>query len=112
MRIVSSITSEPRQNFVLDLDNNETVTIDLYYYPTQVSWYFDIEYKGYVNKGMKVVLAPNALRHIRNRIPFGIGFVASSLAEPCTLNTFADGTTLMVLLNQEDVDLFEESYYG
>ena len=46
MRVITSITNQPKQRIVLKLDNNETVIMRLYYYATQKSWYFDIEYKS------------------------------------------------------------------
>ena len=112
MEIITSITSNPRQKIILKLENNETALFRLYYYTTQNSWYFDIEYKDYVNKGNKVVLTLNALRHLRNKLPFGIAFVSTSCAEPFQLNDFADGNAIMLLLNQEDVQDIEESVYN
>ena len=84
----------------------------LYYYTSQNSWYFDIEYKDYMNNGNKVVLTMNALRHLKDRLPFGIAFVASSNAEPFALNSFSTGDTMMLLLNEEDVTEIEETIYG
>ena len=112
MRLITSITAEPKQRLVLQLDNNESAIINLYYYATQKSWYFDIEYKDYINKGNKVVLTMNALRHLRNRLPFGIAFLAGSAADPFQLEDFADGNVLMVLLNENDVQIIEETVYN
>ena len=56
MKLITSITSEPKQRFTLKLDNNESVLIYFYYCASQSSWYFDFEYNGYINKGNKVVL--------------------------------------------------------
>lgn len=112
MDIITSITSSPRQKMVLKLENNETALFKLYYYATQNSWYFDIEYKDYINRGNKVVQTMNALRHLRNKIPFGIAFISSSNAEPFQLTDFTDGNVLMLLLNQEDVQDIEESIYN
>ena len=112
MQLITSITAEPKQRFVLSLDNNETATMRLYYYPTQMSWYFDIEYGDYVNCGNKVVLTMNALRHLRNRLPFGIGFISEGKAEPFQLSDFVDGTVMMIQLNKEDVETIEDSIYG
>lgn len=112
MKLVSSITTEPKQRFVLKLDNNESVIIRLYYYSSQNSWYFDIEYNDYINNGNKVVLTMNALRHLRNILPFGIAFVSSSNAEPFQLEDFANGNVLMLLLNQDDVQEIEETVYN
>ena len=112
MKIITSITSQPRQRMVLKLDNNESAIIRLYYYATQKSWYFDIEYKDYINNGNKVVLTMNALRHLRKKLPFGISFLKGSNAEPFLLDDFSTGNALMVLLNQEDVELIESEVYG
>ena len=112
MQIITSITAEPKQRFVLTLDNNESAIMHLYYYASQKSWYFDIEYKDYKNKGNKVVLTMNALRHLRNKLPFGIAFLSSSSADPFQLEDFVEGNVLMVLLNQEDVQEFEDTVYN
>lgn len=112
MRLVSSVTTEPKQRFVLKLDNNESVIIRLYYYSSQNSWYFDIEYNDYINNGNKVVLTMNALRHLRNILPFGIAFISSSSADPFQLEDFANGNVIMLLLNQDDVQEIEDTVYN
>lgn len=112
MEIITSITAYPKQQFVLKLENNEFATMRLYYYSSQQSWYFDIEYKDYVNNGNKVVLTMNALRHLRNKLPFGIAFVSGSNAEPFQLEDFTNQKVLMLLLNQEDVQTIEELVYN
>ena len=111
MKIITSITSEARQRIVLKLDNNEKAIMRLYYYASQNSWYFDIDYNGYINNGNKVVLTMNALRHLKDRLPFGIAFIASSNAEPFALNSFSSGSAMMLLLNQDDVNEIEEVIY-
>lgn len=112
MEIITSITAYPKQQFVLKLENNEFAIMRLYYYSSQQSWYFDIEYKDYVNNGNKVVLTMNALRHLRNKLPFGIAFISSSNAEPFQLEDFTSQKVLMLLLNQEDVQTVEEKIYN
>ena len=112
MKIISSITTEPKQRFTLRLDNNESATMRLYFYPTQSSWYFDIEYGDYINNGNKVVLTMNALRHLRNIIPFGIAFISSSSAEPFQIDDFANGNVIALLLNKEDVQEMEDTVYS
>ncbi len=112
MEIITSITAYPKQQFILKLENNEFATMRLYYYSSQQSWYFDIEYKDYVNNGNKVVITLNALRHLRNKLPFGISFLSSSNAEPFQLEDFVSQKVLMVLLNKEDVNELEELVYN
>lgn len=112
MRIITSITAEPRQRFVLKLDNNETAIMKLYYYATQKSWYYDLEYKDYKNNGNKVVLTMNAIRHLRDRLPFGIAFLSSLTSDPFQLEDFSTGNVIMVLLNEEDVQEIEDLVYS
>lgn len=112
MEIITSITAYPKQQFVLKLENNEFAIMRLYYYSSQQSWYFDIEYKDYVNNGNKVVITLNALRHLRNKLPFGISFLSGSSAEPFELEDFVNKKVLMVLLNKEDVNELEELVYN
>lgn len=112
MEVITSITAYPKQEFVLKLENNEFAMMRLYYYSSQQSWYFDIEYKDYTNNGNKVVLSPNAIRHLRYKLPFGIGFLSGSNADPFELESFTSQKVLMTLLNQEDVQEIEETIYN
>lgn len=112
MQIITSITEQPKQSFTLRLENNEVATMRLYYYASQSSWYFDIEYNGRANNGNKVVLTPNALRHLKRLIPFGIGFISESNADPFELDAFTSGKVVMLLLNQEDVNNIEDVIYN
>ena len=112
MQIITSLTEQPKQKFNLKLDNNERATMRLYYYQSQNSWYFDIEYNGRENNGNKVVLTPNALRHLKRLIPFGIGFISESNADPFELDAFTSGRVVMLLLNQDDVNNIEEVIYN
>lgn len=112
MKLITSITSEPKQRFILKLDNNESAIIHLYYCASQTSWYFDVEYNEYINRGNKVVLTMNALRHLRNKLPFGIAFMSGSSADPFQLNDFESGNVFFVLLNQEDVEIIEDVIYN
>lgn len=111
MEIITSITDQPKQKFVLTLENNESVDFYLYYSMSQFAWYFDFQYKDYVCNGNKVVLTMNALRHLRNKIPFGISFVSGGEADPFDLNDFANGNVLMILLNKTDVLNIESAEY-
>ena len=112
MKIITSITSQPRQQFTLRLDNNESAIIRLYYYSSQNSWYFDIEYKDYTNNGNKIVLTMNALRHLKNKLPFGIAIVSNSNVEPFQLEDFVNKNVFMLLLNKEEVEEIEDIVYN
>lgn len=112
MQAITSITAQPKQTFTIRLNNNESATINLYYYASQRSWYFDYQYKDYINNGNKVVLSMNLLRNVRKILPFGIGFVSTSNADPFSINSFVDGSCMMILLNKEDVQTIEDFVYN
>lgn len=110
MEEINCLTNDPRQKFQLTVEG-ETLNVSLYFYQSQKSWFFDIEYGDYTCKGMRVVLTHNALRHIRNLIPFGIAFYADGEAEPYALNDFANKRVRMFILAKDEVAEIEEGYY-
>ena len=112
MNIITSITAQPKQNFIISLDNNETVNINLYYYSSQQALYYDFEYNNYSSYGNKVVLNMNSLRYLRNLIPFGIGFISDTNADPFSLKSFVNQECLMVVWNQEEVQMLEDNIYN
>ena len=48
MRIITEFTDNPKQTCTLVLENQETVAFNLYFYETQLSWYFDFTYNELV----------------------------------------------------------------
>lgn len=112
MKQIVSLTDNARQKFEIPLDNGDIVDFSLYFYPTQYSWFFDFSYKNYTSNGNRVVLTPNALRHLKNIIPFGIAFLADGFVEPFQLTDFSTGRVGMYVLNQDDVLEIESNIYG
>lgn len=112
MELINSLTDEARQAFTYNIDGGEQLSVTLYYYPTQRSWFFDFSYGSYTCNGERVVLTWNALRHLKHIIPFGIAFLADSLAEPYAIDDFSSGRVRMYILNQEEVTDIESEIYG
>lgn len=112
MRIITEFTDNPKQTAALVLENNETVTFRLYYYETQLSWYFDFEYGSVISNGNKVVLGNNILRSFKNIIPFGLAFKSLDGVEPYAVDDFTSGRVTVYLLSQEDVVAMEANVYG
>ena len=88
MKQLLNLTDNARQRMTVTLDNGDSVEFSIYYYLTQRSWFFDFTYNDYVCKGQRMVLTPNALRHLRNILPFGIAFTAEGNVEPYDINDF------------------------
>lgn len=111
MKQVTSITNDSKQLMIIPLDNNKgNVEFRLYFMPTQYSWYYDFTYNNYTSNGNKVVLSPNALRHLRKMLPFGFAFQAEGDIEPFSINDFANGRIQMYVLNENDILEVEQIY--
>ena len=112
MKLITTLTDAPKQQHTLVLDNNDTADFYIEYCGRMESWYFSIQYNDITQKCIKAVLTPNALRHLRRVIPFGIAFVSESLVEPFRIDDFVTGRIQMYVLNEEDVVTLEEEVYN
>ena len=112
MFLISSITSDARQKFSVPLDNGNSVSFSLYYYPTQYSWYFDFTYKDHTSQGNRVVLSPNTLRQYRNIMPFGVAFISEGVVEPFKINDFSTGRVKMYILDSQEVQQIEKDIFS
>ena len=112
MKLITTLTDAPKQQHTLVLYNNETADFYLEYCGRMESWYFSISYNDITQKCIKVVLTPNALRHLRRIIPFGIAFISESQVEPFRIDDFISGRIKMYVLNEEDVASVETEIYN
>lgn len=112
MKQITTLTNAPKQIHSLVLENNETADFYLEYCGRMESWYFSISYNDTVQNCIKVVLTPNALRHLRRIIPFGIAFISDSQVEPFRLDDFSAGRVEMYVLNADEVEQIEQEIYN
>ncbi len=112
MKQINTITSDAVQSFQVPLDDGGTVYFKLYFYITQNSWFFDFTYNDYTCNGSRVVLTPNALRHLKNILPFGIAFLCEKQVEPFKLDDFSTGRITMNILNKEEVQQLEDEVFN
>ena len=54
----------------------------------------------------------NAIRHLRNILPFGIGFLSLTEADPFRLESFYSQECVIGIWNQEEVQMLEETVYA
>lgn len=111
MKLITSLTDNPRQSFQFPIDTGDIVDFYLYFYITQKSWFFDFTYNDYTSCGNRVVLTPNALRHLKDIIPFGVAFMSEGNVEPFELKDFSNGRIGMYILNQSEVQEIESNIY-
>lgn len=112
MKQITTITNAPKQRHSIVLENNETADFYLEYCGRMESWYFSISYKDTIQNCIKVVLTPNALRHLRRIIPFGIAFISESQVEPFRQDDFSAGRVELYLLNADEVKQIEQEIYN
>ena len=112
MQQITSITSSPKQQMSLVLDNNETVDFKLYYLGRQQSWFYDFIYNDLTVKCSRVVLTPNALRQFKHNIPFGISFSSDDYVEPFSIDDFVSGRVSMYVLNKDEVQQIESEIFN
>lgn len=112
MNQIVSLTNNPRQSFYVPIDGGDIAQFKLYYYASQKSWFFDLSYGNLKTNGNRVVLTPNALRNLKNIIPFGIAFITDGDVEPFDIEDFASGRVGMYVLTHDEVLEIESTIYG
>lgn len=110
VQAIQCLTDDVRQKFNITIEDN-TLYVNLYFFQTQKSWFFDIQYGDFICKGMRVVLTLNALRQFHNILPFGIGFVADGYAEPYAQDDFSSGRVTMCILSADEVQTVEQDWF-
>lgn len=112
MKQITTITSAPKQQHTLVLENNDTVDFYLQYCPRMQAWYYNFTYKNITENCIKVVLTPNSLRHLRRVIPFGLAFLSDSQVEPFSQDDFITGRIQLYVLNEDEIKEVEEEIYN
>lgn len=85
--------------------------MELFWYPTQSSWYFNLTYQDFVLNGKRVTTQINMLRQWRHIIPFGIGCLNQASLDPTTIDAFSSGDFYFTVLSASDVDYVESALY-
>ncbi len=107
MLLINNITNDPSQTLTLVGENQEQITLHLYYKPTQQGWFYDISYKNFTANGLKMVGSINTLRQWKSSIPFGLACISKDGYDPWFLDDFQSGRMSLYLLNADDVKQIE-----
>lgn len=107
MILLTNITDDPKQNFVLTGENGEIIPFYLYFCPRQIGWFFNISYGDFTVNGLRLCVGPNALFQWKNIIPFGLCCTSTDGQDPFYLDDFTTGRVSLYLLNQADVIAFD-----
>lgn len=111
MLLIEGITNESRQRHLLPTEVSD-VSIDvlLVWSDTQSSWFADIVWGTFAVYGLRVCSLPNLLAQWAKVIPFGISVVCSNGQDPFLLESFANGTAKLYILNASEAEEFEAMY--
>jgi len=115
MKQLDGLTDSAAQTFNLVLDDGTIATMNLYFRPNQLAWFYDISYNAnnttFTAAGRQVVTSPNMVRQFRNQIPFGLAVTYQSNGEPTGQEDWVNGNATMYLLNQVDVGMVEMNIF-
>lgn len=112
MLYLNKINNSPKQSYTLVGEEKEQIPFYLWYAPTQQSWFFNISYGDFTANGLQLVVGPNILRNFRNLIPFGLAVTSTDGLDPFYINDMFFGRINLYLLNQDDVNALEASFFN
>lgn len=112
MTIVGGITSQPKQQLSLVLEDGTTVDALLEYRPQQIGWFADFTLGDWIARGVRLTSSPNLLRQYRRVIPFGLAIIMANNVDPLNVTDFSDGTATVYLLNAADVLAVEAAAFA
>jgi hypothetical protein len=112
MKVIQSLTAEPRQNHILPIEGYADATLFLEFKETQYAWFMTLTWGGNEISGMRVASCPNLLDQCRSKFPFGLLVDSVNLQDPLTLDAFETGVCRMAILSEAEVVQVDEELYG
>lgn len=109
MLLIQQVTEDALQQQSIVLPNGKQVTIQLYFRPLQLGWFFNkIQYENFLIQGMRVTNSPNMLHQWQNQIPFGLACYSKEMREPQLQEDFSSGSSKLYLLTEDEVQEYKE----
>lgn len=111
MLILNNVfNKQPKQFNSIKLPDNSTFIFNLNYKSLTNGWYFDLIYKTFTLKGIKITNNINILNVFKNILPFGLSIIVLDGGEAWYLDDFASGRVEIYLLNETEVEGIETTY--
>lgn len=111
MRQITSLTSDPKQQFDAVIEGYDAATIYLEYKPQQYGWFMNITWGNFASYNIRVALGPNILRQFKNILPFGIAIGGINNIEPVLLTDWLSNNQFYIL-DAAEVQLVEDAING
>lgn len=112
MKIVTGITSQPKQNMVLVLADGSSVYWYIEYVVQQQGWFANFQRGDWAVNGLRLTTSPNLLRKWIEIVPFGLGILTAGDVEPLNSTDFVDGTATVYLLEADDLATVESTLFA
>jgi hypothetical protein len=112
MQQVVNITSAPKQELYMRLNDGNIIQIKLEFVNSQIGWFMDIEYNGVKSTCHRVTNCPNIIRETMNIFPFGIACSVEDGQEPFFVDDFSTERAFLYVLSKDEVNQIEKEYYG
>ena len=112
MILVTNLTNNPMQQFVLDGIAGISVSILLRFMPRVQIWNMDISWNNFEAQGIPLLCSPNLLRQWQNIIPFGMACTNIYKLDPYTVNDFSNNSSSLFLLDSSDVAAVEAEFFS
>lgn len=107
MKYLNKLSSSSYQSVTIPNIEGKSANCVFRFLPTQHRWMIDITYGDFVLNGYYVSCAPNFLRKFRNLIPFGMSCITTHGFDPYLVDEFENQTSLLYLLDKDDVQTIE-----
>lgn len=110
---IKQVTRDPLQQQTLILPDGTSLTLTLYFVPMQYGWFIrNLTHGDFILNGFRVVISPNMLYQYKNLIPFGLACFSTDSREPSQQDDFASGFAKLYLLNEAEVEQYEDYLSG
>lgn len=107
---LSILNNKPKQSFIFQL-NNENIEFYFEYKDQQLGWFMTLKYNEYSFSNMRIATNPNILRAYASYLPFGLAITTVDGLEPMQIDDFVNGYATLYVLNSDEVNEVEATYY-
>ena len=113
--LINNIGDEADQLISLALPNGTSGTLELIFMGSTNRWIFNLTHPALPNgalNGQMLCVHPNILRNFKNILDFGMGCTGSNGLDPVTIESFANGSSNLYILDAADVLTVEQEIFG
>lgn len=108
---IDNITTAPKQEFTVNLQDKTQLGVILEYKPNQAGWFVTLTYKDQTIPNMRVVNMANMIRELKNVWGVGLRCDVSDGGEPYFIDDFQTGRAQLSILNADEVESLENRLY-